>query len=777
MSGYDVDELFCGKNIDQIKSHISDVKSEIASTHTKLRSLVSDRYRDLLHSSDVIVRMGQICEEITALSGCMSPTSKKLAPPPAKGSRTSEEHHIQWGRVSQCVPNVWDALDKGLYLNAATLVLQCQGDIATLKLIVGTSPGARPTSTIARETLERWIREIGALPQTILVQCSRKISQPPFTHRREQHAFSAMLLLQPADPLTTYFTMYRSHFKSVEISQHKPTSARDIALCVDMLANAVAFIEGAFVHKGLSSVPAGVHDDAMRLVNTAMTTHETILVPEVATKRCAEFVEEATESLARMLSRATQSLATVAGVRQLVAELDQHASLHTRTGLYDVERWVQSMYRTAATQTCALLQRCAATFAIDLQKGLSNNTPSSPKGPAAESASLRPYKVSGTAGTSNGLTKPQHIYDESLSTQALRALSCIDALHTMACELHDAQAFARHSPQSGLNAAIETAVKAVCDAIRAAQYPTDIAVSATVRQGIARAVVWYLTPIIESAQSPSSQQSLSGILTWLHESYITCHMPWIEECVKESCKATGQGVTATYWGPDRVMFKRLHSTHWATRSVDEASVDIPIGPSDYIFEVIMSVSNTVCSATPCMLRSQVIQRLHQKLSVACVDTLSKALPDTCCEEGWFQAVFDVQYLCRTLHYTPSGVASQFLRRAEDAVDPVNWSVCSPVMEIALAKACQSSRLLFACHFGQSHVRSEAALPISGDAGQKVTLFKECERFTLLPITPMTKGALNAHSLARAETLHREDSAGALKEKGSQGMMRYLGWAS
>eukprot|EP00760_Papus_ankaliazontas_P017212 PhM_4_TR17069/c0_g1_i1/m.30830 len=790
MSAIDVDEVFCTRSVDDIKLHIADVKAEIASTHNKLRSLVGERYRDLLHSSDVIQKMGSVCDDIIAIggSGTNKASSSKSASDAAKAKTVTsvvvDVPAAAWSRVASCIPTVWSALDKQRYLDAAVTVYTCTQDVVKIQgLLAACDPAA--VSPLARDSLGRWVCEISSLPATVISQCAHRVAVRPYTPRREQHMLGAFLVLQYLDTqsedgaaprvdvqvavrqyLSAYEACYAMTSAPVASSSRSANnrnttmSSNRIAAYVDMLVNVVNFMDSTFVLKCASLIPSGLPDSVVDVMHDVLR-NSTALTPDVATQLCTDFVSSATKSILAALSCVFDDASTVKDVTAIVGELERHAATHTRTDLYDVSRWVTDLREAGAARIARLLDQQLQQFSGEFRRRLSEAATGGPRagpeGNAHSHTSVRSYRLRASGASA---TQPTHIFDDALPEAAVASLRNLDLLHTLSTELSETQAFLASAQSPTLTEALARAVCSTCETLRDAPYPADPYVGGAVRQGIARGLEWYIVSTVMEGfldqthpEVVKAHEAVSRTHAYLEGQYTEGHMSWICETVDTEIAALKDGLAVMYVGPDRATFRNLHSTHWGTRQTfGETSMDVPVGPTSIAFRVLMSVSRRVCDATPSLLRIGVVKALHARLLPAVMDVYaafvtSKSTPESdVCEEAWFQLAFDIKYFSQVLALAPAANPSDvLLHTISQNVDAVNWSAGMSVIDKCVADSTANTRHLFACHAGVGMLTASSSSS-SGDASSvmRVPLIKECDRFVLLPVSNTQQQSQSHH---------------------------------
>ena len=128
------DALFEQRPIDDIRTIEKATLRQIEEKRTKLRELVGDSYKDVIHSADAILEMSQHATSILADLGRIRESMKRPVFETSEGTREAEaevdgELYAVGSRVKYVMDTqevIWSALDAGDYVEAARRWLRAE---------------------------------------------------------------------------------------------------------------------------------------------------------------------------------------------------------------------------------------------------------------------------------------------------------------------------------------------------------------------------------------------------------------------------------------------------------------------------------------------------------------------------------------------------------------------------------------------------------------------------------------------------------------------------
>eukprot|EP01065_Artemidia_motanka_P032482 TRINITY_DN39498_c0_g1_i1.p1 TRINITY_DN39498_c0_g1~~TRINITY_DN39498_c0_g1_i1.p1 ORF type:complete len:864 (+),score=305.10 TRINITY_DN39498_c0_g1_i1:59-2593(+) len=774
----DVDQLFLQSTVDQIRQTVVQKRKEAVDQQKELRTLVGDRYHDLLAASDMIVGMGDVCDAIVeAFESSQGRTKRGAA---ADGD---SQQHADGRALHEVVPqlradiqqvSLWTA--EGHCLEAALAVRharrqlqQLQGGqgylgrlLSSCRVRLTEAPAALARRSAA--ALKAALRTEAAASAAILKLCSE--------------AVATVALLRDDGGWTEALQSFVQNSKS-ELCDNDGGDSASAALSLYFCVR--NFIHQAFI-AGTHAVLPCLHVTATAVVSAAVLSKDPgFRELENNVAPTAHFDDGGLDVLpsqlpppdaARAVLRSWDADAAPIAVQALRQSLSEQRAVaavaELQTGVLDIcQRWmaaggpsvdgdyVQTLRQLLDDRLRELLRDEMAAFKDAAERVLKEFAESDDaamaEAPRADEQQLaKRYCLRGKARR-----LPEAARDPSLPDAVRLALEqfdsglakAIDAAAVARRCLHDQPA--RGAPATELFAALQATARLAEKLAVDRPRPS----TALVVQGISRIIAHaaysengsWLRDDDTGKRLPAIHQSLNAV-------YLSAHQPLRTAAATAFRDDVAAVLAGTYWGPDSASYKAAVAAVWETREGSKGApgVSLPSSPTPGLLLALRKAASNGATELPSLTRAGAIDSLHVAMADVAAPLYAEFIrsgraggsPRVCREALW-QLLFDLRFLIAVLGGTSADAVKEkfevavkvVLDSAAGGIDRVDWQFHSKHFERLLLQCLAATQLLLAVH-------GVAAPEVPADGqgiDREAKFFKlapECDRLPTLHLAPL-----------------------------------------
>ncbi|XP_015110363.1 conserved oligomeric Golgi complex subunit 1 isoform X2 [Diachasma alloeum] len=255
----DITKLFEEHTIKEIEQIQKKIFVEIDWKKVELRTLVGERYRDLIQAADTIAEMKRTSEEVTQrIAGIEDKFRElqqkyligfKLDPPEEPISRlktdVSDSVVVQIKILMDIPEHIWSAIDDRDILRASQLFILGQHINYSLIFEIGQSVLNERYPLVAKQ----WCI-INNFRSVISGECYKTLQSLDLTPETAANCLSSLVLMEKTSSkdLIQKFIQFRSNAVESIIKDESPHSVRHrIKICVKLLMDTVALIHSCFI--------------------------------------------------------------------------------------------------------------------------------------------------------------------------------------------------------------------------------------------------------------------------------------------------------------------------------------------------------------------------------------------------------------------------------------------------------------------------------------------------------------------------------------------------